>query len=102
MGHAAGRWADRIFLTEDDPGPEAVEAICDDIGRYIAPHGKTWTAIPDREKAISTAVLEAERPAVVVLAGKGAEQRQKRREGSVPCAPDGLLARKVLDKYDAR
>lgn len=102
MGHAAGRWADRILLTEDDPGPEEVESICADIGRYIAPHGKTWATIPDREKAISAAILEAEGPAVVVLAGKGAEQRQKRKEGSVPCAPDGMLARKVLDKYDTR
>lgn len=100
MGSAAGRWADRIILTEDDPGSETVEAICDDIGRHIAPHGKSWTAIPDRTQAISAAILEAGLPAVVVLAGKGAEQLQKRKDGPVACPPDGLLAQKVLDKYD--
>ncbi len=102
MGNAAGRWADRILLTEDDPGDEEVASICDDIGRYIAPHGKTWTTIPDRTTAISTAILEADTPAVVVLAGKGAEQLQKRKEGWMACPPDALLAKKVLDKYDAR
>ncbi len=102
MGSAAGRWADRIFLTEDDPGREDVTDICDDIGRYIVPHGRGWTTIPNREKAIAAAILEADRPAVVLLAGKGSEQTQKRKNGPEPCAPDGMLARKVLDKYDAR
>ncbi len=102
MGSAAGRWADRIFLTEDDPGPEEVLDICADIGRHITPHGKTWTVLPDRTAAISAAIGEAHRPAVVVLAGKGAEQTQKRKEGAVSCPPDGLLAKKVLERYDAR
>jgi UDP-N-acetylmuramyl-tripeptide synthetase len=102
MGNAAGRWADRILLTEDDPGPEGVVAICEDIGLSIAPHGKAWTMIPDREQAIAAAILEAQRPAVVVLAGKGAEQTQKRKNGPEPCAPDGMLAQKILGKYDMR
>ncbi len=100
MGNAAGKYAHRIILTEDDPGPEEVADICTDIGRYLAAHGKTWTMIPDREAAISAAILGATAPAVVVLAGKGAEQAQKRKHGPEPCAPDGMLARKVLDKYD--
>lgn len=100
MGNAAGKWADRILLTEDDPGGEEVVDICADIGRYLAAHQKGYTVIPDREQAISAAILEAERPAVVVLAGKGAEQEQKRKHGGEPCAPDGLLAQKVLEQYD--
>lgn len=102
MGKAAGRWADRILLTEDDPGPEAVEDICREIGAHIAPFGKAFAVVPDREEAISRAVLEAREPAVVVLAGKGAEQEQKRKNGPVPCAPDGMLARKVLARHDGR
>ncbi len=96
MGKAAGEYADRILLTEDDPGPEEVEAICGEIGRYIAPYGKTWTVIPDREEAIRRAIGEAPAPAVIVLAGKGSEMEQKRKNGPEPCAPDGLLARKHL------
>ena len=72
MGQAAGALADRIILTEDDPGPEEVTAICADIGRYIAP------------------------------SGKGCEQQQKRKNGPEPCVPDGMLARRFLDQYNAR
>lgn len=97
MGRAAGQYADAIFLTEDDPGPEEVEDICAEIGGYITPFGKTCTVIPDRETAIRTAIEAAPAGAVVVLAGKGSEQEQKRKNGPEPCVPDGMLARKYLD-----
>lgn len=100
MGTAAGQYADRILLTEDDPGHERVEDICADIGRYITAQGGTFTTVPDREEAIFRAVLECRPPAVVVLAGKGCEQAQKRASGPEPCAPDGLLVPKALRRYD--
>ena len=100
MGGAAGALADRILLTEDDPGPEEVADICADIGRYISAAGKDYTVIPDRERAVYAAILECERPAVVVLAGKGCEQQQKRKNGPEPCVPDGMLAQKALARYD--
>ena len=43
-----------------------------------------------------TAIEKAQAPAVIVLAGKGAEQAQKRKNGPEPCVPDGLLAKKYL------
>ena len=100
MGNAAGAHADRIILTEDDPGPEEVEAICADIGRYLRAHGKEYTVIPDREEAVAEAIMGCRTPAVVLLAGKGCEQQQKRKNGPEPCVPDGMLARRVLDRYD--
>ena len=96
MGAAAGEFADRILLTEDDPGPEEVEAICAEIAEAAAPFGKICTVIPDREEAVRTAILETAAPGVVVLAGKGSEGQQKRKNGPEPCVPDGLLARKYL------
>ena len=101
MGNAAGEWADRIILTEDDPGPEEVEAICADIGVFLTAHGKDYTVIPNREAAVETAILGARRPAVVLLAGKGCEEAQKRKNGPEPCIPDGTLARRALEKYNA-
>jgi UDP-N-acetylmuramyl-tripeptide synthetase len=100
MGNAAGALADRIFLTEDDPGPEAVADICADIGRFIAPHGKSYTVVPDRPAAVEQAILGASRPAVVLLAGKGCEMQQKRKNGPEPCATDGQLAQAALARYD--
>ena len=96
MGRAAGRYADAIYLTEDDPGPEEVEDICAQIGGYIALCGKGYTVIPDREGAICTAIETAPEGAVVVLAGKGSEMTQKRKNGPEPYATDGLLAEKYL------
>lgn len=98
MGKAAGKYADAIYLTEDDPGPEEVEAICTEIGSYITPLGKAYTVIPDREEAIRAAITTAPHGAVVVLAGKGSEMEQKRKNGPEPCAPDGLLAQKYLNQ----
>jgi len=100
MGAAAGQYADRILLTEDDPGHERVEDICAQIGAFIAPFGKEWTVEPHRPTAIRRAIFGCRRPAVVVLAGKGCEQAQKRAAGPEPCAPDGLLARQALEDYD--
>ena len=54
--------------------------------------------IPNREAAVETAILGARRPAVVLLAGKGCEEAQKRKNGPEPCIPDGTLARRALDK----
>ena len=100
MGNAAGELADRIILTEDDPGPEEVADICTDIGRYLSRWGKDWATIPDREEAVETAILGCTAPAVVVLAGKGCEQHQKRKNGPEPCVPDGMLAQRTLDLYN--
>lgn len=102
MGTAAGQFAQRIILTEDDPGPEEVGDICAEVQRYIDPWGKVAEVIPDREEAIWSAVLECRTPAVVVLAGKGCEMVQKRKNGPEPCVPDGMLAQKVLGHYDRR
>ena len=96
MGRAAAQLADRIILTEDDPGPEEVTDICADIGRYIAAYGKNYTVIPDRPSAVQTALEGAARPAVVLLSGKGSETAQKRKDGPVPCLSDGQLAQQFL------
>jgi len=96
MGTAAGRLADRVILTEDDPGSEKVVDICREIGRYVALAGGTYETVPDREEAVRRAVERSPSPGVIVLAGKGAERQQKRENGPEPCVPDGLLARKYL------
>ena len=88
--------ADKIYLTEDDPGPEKVEDICREIGSHITPFGKEFTVIPDREEAIRTAIEAAAAPAVILLAGKGGETAQKRKNGPEPYASDSLLAKKYL------
>lgn len=96
MGRAAGEYADTIILTEDDPGPEEVEDICAEIGRYISEFGKDYRVVPDRERAVAEAIRRAPEGGVIVLAGKGCEMEQKRKNGPEPCVPDGMLAQKYL------
>lgn len=91
LGRAAGRLADRIILTEDDPGPVPVEEICEEIGASVREQGGTYETVVDRPSAVHRAVCGARRPAVVVLAGKGAEASILRAEGSVRCDPDAKL-----------
>lgn len=97
MGLAAGRLAHRVILTEDDPAGENVSEICEEVGKYVTLAGGTFEIVEDREEAVRRAITEAPAGAVVVLAGKGAEGTQKRKNGPEPCVPDALLAKKYLD-----
>jgi UDP-N-acetylmuramoyl-L-alanyl-D-glutamate--2,6-diaminopimelate ligase len=93
LGHAAGRWADRIVLTEDDPGRVPVAQICAELAAAIEEVGGAghYTVVENRAEAVHEAVREARRPGVVVLAGKGAEDAILRAGGVEPCATDAQL-----------
>lgn len=102
MGVAAGKFADRIVITEDDPGPEDPADICATIAHFIEEQGNhAWQIEVDREAAIRKAVFETERPAVVIVTGKGHETRMMRRGGAEPCRADGVILREALDEFDA-
>ena len=91
LGRAAGRFADRIVLTEDDPGRVPVAEICDAIGEGITQVGGCYEVVEDRSEAVQHALAAARRPSVVVLAGKGAEDCIQRACGTVACKPDAQL-----------
>lgn len=102
MGVAAGKLADRIVITEDDPGPEDPVDICDTIAHFAEEQGNhAWQIVLDREEAIRTAVRETERPAVVIVTGKGQETRMLRKNGPEPCEADGPMLRRALDDFEA-
>lgn len=103
MGVAAGKYADRIVITEDDPGPEDPQVICDEIARNVAAQGNdNWKIVTDRAEAIATAVRETARPAVVIVTGKGNETRMLRKNGPEPCEMDGVMLKRELDAFEAR
>lgn len=74
MGEAVARYADRVFLTSDNPRTEDPELILDDIEPGL--DGVERVRMADRRAAIRQAVLEAEEGDVLVLAGKGHERYQ--------------------------
>lgn len=76
MGRAAVNNADKIILTNDNPRKENPEAIIKEILSGI--DDQTNTVIqPDREKAISEAVIQRKSNEIVLIAGKGHENYQE-------------------------
>ncbi len=77
MGSIAGKLADRIFLTSDNPRSEDPERIIDAIAQGLESGGrKDYVRIIDRTQAIRAAVAEARQGDILVIAGKGHEDYQ--------------------------
>jgi UDP-N-acetylmuramoyl-L-alanyl-D-glutamate--2,6-diaminopimelate ligase len=75
MGEVAGRLADRVILTSDNPRGEDPLAIIEAM-REGVPADSDVAVEPDRRLAIELAVGEARPGDVVVIAGKGHEATQ--------------------------
>jgi len=76
MGAAAGRYANKIYVTSDNPRDEVPEMILEDI--LVGLHGKeNVTATPDRRLAIKMALDALEPNEVLLILGKGDEDYQE-------------------------
>ena len=104
MGEVSGKLADYIYITEDDPAEENIADICKEIAVHVENAGGKgkYKIIHDRASAIKTAIEDVTDTAVVILAGKGAETRQKRGLNSEPYESDAVLAKRYLKEYDER
>ena len=101
MGEAAGKLADRIVITEDDPGPEDPALICDAIARAVSAQGnENWRIVLDRSEAIRIAVSETHGPAVVIVTGKGNDPFMLRHGVREPYEPDGDQLRRALADWE--
>ena len=76
MGAAAGRYANKIYVTSDNPRDEVPEMILEDI--LVGLHDKeNVTATPDRRLAIKMALDALEPDEVLLVLGKGDEDYQE-------------------------
>src|SRR5690606_22192094 len=75
MGGIAGRLADRVILTSDNPRSEDPGAILEAI-RAGMPAPQAARVIPDRREAVRGAVSDAGSGDCVLVAGKGHEDYQ--------------------------
>ena len=76
MGAVAGRYANKIYVTSDNPRDEVAEQILEDI--LMGLHGKeNVTACPDRKLAIKLALDALEENEVLLILGKGDEDYQE-------------------------
>ena len=77
MGEVAGKWADLIILTEDNPRWEEIESINNDIIVGINKNNGNYIIIEDRKEAIKYAMKNAKKGDIILLIGKGHEQYQE-------------------------
>ena len=76
MGAVAGRYANKIYVTSDNPRDEVAEYILEDILAGL--RGKeNVTACPDRRLAIKLALDALEEGEVLLILGKGDEDYQE-------------------------
>jgi len=90
----AGRLADAVVVTSDNPRSEEPEAIINEI---LVGTGPDTEHDADRRGAINTAIAGARPGDVVVIAGKGHEQGQEFAGGRKIPFDDVSVAREALE-----
>lgn len=93
-------YADKAFLTTDDPGFEDPMDIAQEIDAGID-HDKVDVTIElDREKAIHDAIAMAGKNDIVLICGKGADPYQKIRGVDTPYPTDIKVAKSVIHELE--
>ena len=94
MGAVAGRYANKIYVTSDNPRDEVPEQILEDI--LVGLRGKeNVTACPDRRLAIKMALDALEENEVLLILGKGDEEYQEIKGVKYPF-DDRVVVRELL------
>ena len=99
LPRVAGKYADLIIYTEEDPIYERVEDICAELASHT-PAGVDHRIICDREQAVASAIADGRSFAgesVVLLLAKGDETRQHRGDEYPEVKSDLALARELLE-----
>jgi len=96
MGAAAGRGADVVVLTSDNPRSEDPAAIAAMAARGLDDTGAAYTVELDRRAAIRAAITAAVPGDLVMVLGKGAESGQQIGATRVPF-DDRVVAAEELE-----
>jgi UDP-N-acetylmuramoyl-L-alanyl-D-glutamate--2,6-diaminopimelate ligase len=99
MGAVAAHYADRIYVTSDNPRSEDPQGIVDEIVAGIGTHERVVEL--DRRRAIERAIGDARAGDVVLVAGKGHETYQIVGDRTLPF-DDVAIARELLAERAAR
>lgn len=101
QGQLAGKYADRVVVTEEDDRQEDGTAIMEEIAsgaeKAAKTRGKDLFLVHDRTEAIGFAVKQAKKDDVVLLLGKGHEKTIEHADGEHPWDEIGT-ARKALKR----
>ena len=99
MGAVAGKLADHVIVTSDNPRGEDPRAIANDILEGLRLTATEWSVELDRASAIERALEDSREGDVIVLAGKGHEDYQETNGKRLPfsdalCVADALARRR--------
>lgn len=100
LGVTAGKFADKVYITEEDFGEEPLMNICRDIAGYVESQNCPYEIIPDRGDAIKKAISDCTEKSIILVTGKGNETRLKRGNVYEPCLTDVEYTKKYLKEYD--
>lgn len=100
MGNAAGELADRVILTEDDPGPEAVEAICADIGVFYSVMGRRTPWCPTGSRRWSRLSWAPGGPPWFCWRARAARPSKSAKAAPSPASRTGSWPGRTLERYD--
>ena len=94
MGRALSEYADKVYLTSDDPNFEDPQAIAAEIAASITTDHLHVVYQMDRQAAVTAAIAEAQAEDIVILAGKGTETFLKVNGQKEPYPGDLILAQR--------
>lgn len=98
MGEIATRLADHTIITSDNSRSEEPEDIIRDILAGIHPE-KPHTVIVDRRDAIAYAVANAVEGEIILIAGKGHENYEIKKDGKHPFSEKDEVSKAVRKRF---
>jgi len=104
MGEAAGALSDLVVLTSDNPRGEDPLRIINDVVVGLQKANAKYRIEPDREKAITIALEEAQSGDIVLLAGKGHETYQVLQDRTIEFddrEKARAILRRIVGRHDA-
>jgi UDP-N-acetylmuramoyl-L-alanyl-D-glutamate--2,6-diaminopimelate ligase len=96
LPEVAARYSQKVYITEDDPGDEPLQAISAQIAQVVKAAGIAYEIIDDRSAAIERAIAEAARGTVILVLGKGHETIMRRGGEPVPVASDAERVERII------
>jgi len=95
---SVSKYADFVWITEEDPGLEDPKLICETIKSNLDKFGTKNKIIVDRDEAIKEAIHSAKAKTVIVLTGKGREEYMHRGNDYVPFTPETTQVERALNE----
>ncbi|MBR0417440.1 MAG: UDP-N-acetylmuramoyl-L-alanyl-D-glutamate--2,6-diaminopimelate ligase [Firmicutes bacterium] len=97
MPRSAAKYADYVYVTEDDPFREDPEDICREVYGNLLSFGGKGEIVVNREEAIKKAIENAGEKSVILCLAKGRDTFMHRQEFD-PYVSDPVLVSAVLER----